>query len=392
MALLKLLVLLVVISQCYGEDINIAIIGKVGSGKSTLLNNLMGQKVAEVGHYETGTYDIQKYTIEKFGYTFNIYDTPGLFDINIDMDTVFKKYNKMDKINMFLICFDVSQPRIYDMDIEVFNRLKTEYSESIFNHSVLILTKSNLIRGKDVNEKMNIITNQYKKLNTSLFGITAYDENQLVSYGGNYWIDTIWQYMGNKSRNNGYLLEANHIRTRVCKPAKDMMSYIDYNGVYPKYTESIIKFKYETCIREAEMKQKQTAANGAALSLIGFILLSVFTGGGAGLLGSLAAAGGGSIAAGGLGIIGGTTIISGAGYLAGASIANFDNYDCYYDAVSKLIPQIDEYHYDEFINSNGVRLFSGYFLNNIPNGEGTIYQYGKPLWKGEFKNGIPTIC
>lgn len=234
LTMLKVIILLFLISQLYCEEINIMILGKVGSGKSTLVNNIMGQTVANVGHYDTGTYAVQKYSIEKFGHTFNIFDTPGLFDANINMDDIFKQYNRVKKINLFLICFDVSQPRVYDTDIEVFRRLKYGYSNSIMDHSIVVLTKSNLLRGT-TDEKRKIMDNKFAKLNTTLLGIAAYDSTQLTNLSGNNWIDVMWYHMADKSRNNGYILEANHIRTRVCKPAKDMLSFMKNNKVYPRY-------------------------------------------------------------------------------------------------------------------------------------------------------------
>lgn len=364
--------------QC---DINIMVIGKAGTGKSTLVNNLMNSNVAKIGHYETGTYDVNKYTIKKYGTIFNIYDTPGLFDPNVDMNQIFKKIGQINSINLFLICYDISEARLTQNDVQVFETLKYQYSKDIMKYALLIFTKSNLLEPTILE---TISKQRYNKLDLNIPVIYAYDNET-----NNGWQDLIWDQMVKQSKKGEFILKANDLRVRVCEPAKK----VTLMNIYPSYVEKLIVLKYNSCIEQKNNNRPFFGVFGSLLALAGFMVLTIATGGGAALLGGLATIGGGSLATGGLGMIGGMSLLGTAGYLSGITVSDMQNIDCKNIAINELIYEINKCHYDSFIYDNGRTAFEGMFCDNLPHGKGNIYERsGAMLWEGKFINGIPEIC
>jgi small GTP-binding protein len=358
------------------------IIGKAGTGKSTLINNLLDSNIAKVGHYQTGTYDVNKYSIRKYDTTFNIYDTPGLFDPNINMKQIFDKISEVDSINLFLICYDISEARLTQNDLQVFETLKYQYSKDIMKHSVLVFTKSNLL---EPNTLKTISEMRYKKLELNIPAIYGYD-----SRTNNGWKDLIWDQMVKQSKKEQFLLKANDLRVRVCEPAKKVTLM---DNIYPSYVNQLMVLKYNSCIERKNNEKSSMGFFGAFLALAGFVVFTVLTGGGAAVLGGLATAGMGSVATGGLGIIGGVSLLGTAGFLGGITLSEMQNVDCRNYAINEMSYEINKCHYDTFVYDNNVIAFEGTFCNNRPHGDGTIFERnGNVMWKGNFKNGIPDIC
>jgi len=354
--------------------------GKTGVGKSSLINILLNDTIAKVNDFDTGTYSIQKYSINKYGQNFNIYDTPGLFDPNIKMDKIFQQIGNLNSINVFLICYDISEKRFTLQDKEVFEILKYQYTDNIIKNSVIVFTKSNLV---NINNLEEIAKNRYSKINMQVPMIYAYDNNTLE------WQYTLWTQMIHKSKNPEFLIKAFDLKTRVCEPIKNIL-IPNKEIVYPSYTEKLIILRYNDCINNKN--NNSWGFFGGLLALAGFIVLGALTGG-AGLLGGLATLGGGSIAAGGLGIIGGTAVISTAGFLGGIIVAEMTDPGCKNIAITSLYQEINDCHYDKYIYENKQTAFEGIFCNNLPHGQGIVYETnGKKIWEGKFISGIPEIC
>ncbi len=60
--------------------VRIALVGRTGAGKSSTVNRLIGAEVAEVGNFEPVTPTVEHYTGTIDGFSYEVYDTPGLCD------------------------------------------------------------------------------------------------------------------------------------------------------------------------------------------------------------------------------------------------------------------------------------------------------------------------
>lgn len=129
--------------------ITILVVGNAGVGKSTLINNLMGADVAKTCGDETCTTEVKQYDITKYGFVFSFYDTPGFNDGQGHSDDVImeKIRQNVDKINIILLCYDLSTSRL--MRNTIYADLQRELGTGVKDFTLAVYTKSNLVTSMD---------------------------------------------------------------------------------------------------------------------------------------------------------------------------------------------------------------------------------------------------
>jgi len=191
------LFLIIELNIVLSKPIEILIIGNAGIGKSTLINNLMNEEVAKVNDYDTGTYDINVYDTIQYGFEFKIYDTPGFNDVGNDDNSILNMIIiRGPKLNIILLCYDISLPRIYKSDKLFKNNIVDAFGKDILNYVLVVYTKSNMVDGNKLND---LVDKRHKQL--ELEGLT-----KVLAYNNNHgnWKSNIWFKMLDISKKNNF--------------------------------------------------------------------------------------------------------------------------------------------------------------------------------------------
>ena len=109
------------------EAFGILVIGETGTGKSTLINNILGKKVAKVGHTSNSeTARLTKYEGVVCDMRVEIYDTPGLNDSRDDQELEEAHLREIKakltegKFAMVIFCFRMIETRMSSRNIDTF--------------------------------------------------------------------------------------------------------------------------------------------------------------------------------------------------------------------------------------------------------------------------------
>lgn len=108
-------------SSFSSKPIDIVLLGEIGVGKSSLINLIAREKVAEVSPDTIAcTKTAVKYTFEEQGRTFHVYDTPGLVDPQMGVDSFIDPIDTIQKLirglgngngpDLLLFCIDNTKP------------------------------------------------------------------------------------------------------------------------------------------------------------------------------------------------------------------------------------------------------------------------------------------
>lgn len=349
------------------DAIGILVVGETGAGKSTLINGLYGSNIAPVGHYDTGTIGVDLYKRQLYGQQFNIWDTRGFNEPAMTNHNISKMIiESCGKVHAVLICFDISKPRLTQADLFLEEQLFAALDAgAIGGKPVVVFTKANLNpMAKDV------AADRLKRLRRFSKAANVVCGNDQTS------INLVWKQM------ESGLIEFDFTRRRELCNSRTFLT-LSPLPQYPISTTNAIMNHYNDCVERKSIKTQRNVFAGGVVSLLGFSIVGILTGG-AGFMAGMAALGGGSLAAGGAGVAGGMIVATAAGMAVGG-IASLEDTSCRDLAISRA--DILSRHADSatigvhslFISNDGVRVpywreirngtkIHGEWVNNKPTG------------------------
>lgn len=174
---------------------NILIIGEAGVGKSYLINSLLGTNIAR----ESYTDDIGTTNIDTYNYKgINIYDTPGLFDIDSNPEVALRQYIQETNPFIIVVCYDANKKRLSNQDKELVNAIKNA-AGNVLHKTLFVLTQVNTACNKiSYKQCKEIIDSKFETLQS--YGaqnyIIAGDKHDCAFYKDRIctkkWMKNIW--------------------------------------------------------------------------------------------------------------------------------------------------------------------------------------------------------
>lgn len=130
--------------QNQDDRLNLAILGKPNVGKSTLVNSFLGKEKQITQNKPGTTRDCIKIPVEKYGYKFNIVDTPGIRKKSkttkyIEIIGVIKTLRTIESSDVVILLID-SVDGITDQDLSLISRVL-----DIGKPALIVLNKSDAI-------------------------------------------------------------------------------------------------------------------------------------------------------------------------------------------------------------------------------------------------------
>ena len=125
------------------KEINILVIGCYHVGKSTLINTLFfdgEEKAREGASMRPCTSEVDRYTTQVDGITFNVYDSPGLQDgTGGDRSYILEMAKKCPTLSLLIYCTKLGDP-IRPYEKEALGNLASAFGEDVWEKFVIALT------------------------------------------------------------------------------------------------------------------------------------------------------------------------------------------------------------------------------------------------------------
>ena len=144
------------------SSVKILVIGRTGSGKSTLINNILGRKIATVGHRPfPKTTKVSVYQEEIYGVNVTACDTPGLQDATGQEEDYLNKIKvSCGDADLVVFCLSMDNVRWHNDDEEAIKAVTEHLGKEIWEHSVLVLTFADKLVGNYPEDQQMEIFNE----------------------------------------------------------------------------------------------------------------------------------------------------------------------------------------------------------------------------------------
>ena len=130
------------------KEINILVIGCYHVGKSTLINTLFfdgEEKAREGASMNPCTSEVDRYTTQVDGITFNVYDSPGLQDgTGGDRSYILEMAKKCPTLSLLIYCTKLGDP-IRPYEKEALGNLASAFGGDVWEKFVIALTFANQV-------------------------------------------------------------------------------------------------------------------------------------------------------------------------------------------------------------------------------------------------------
>ena len=123
-------------------SVKILVLGRTGSGKSTLINNILGRKIAPVGHrLSAQTKVVSAYQKEIYGVSVTVCDTPGLGDASGNEEDYMKRIKaSCGDPDLVIFCQSMDNTRWQTDDENAIKIVTKHLGKEIWDYSMLALT------------------------------------------------------------------------------------------------------------------------------------------------------------------------------------------------------------------------------------------------------------
>ena len=143
--------LIIGMSPCVGSPLSVLIAGEAGVGKSYLSNALLGSELCAEGAAERVTRDCVTSSITIGSQHVNIIDSEGFGAIgSSDSDVLASMLSDIPRpLHLIIFAIDIRSQRLYKSFTDVLDRFRRAFGADIWDRSVLVFTKSNLVADEE---------------------------------------------------------------------------------------------------------------------------------------------------------------------------------------------------------------------------------------------------
>lgn len=130
------------------KSVNVIVTGKTGVGKSTLINSLVGKEVTKEGDaLRPETMEVTSHVASVGGVDVAIWDTPGLQDgMENEKKYIDDMVTKCSGYDLVIYCSSMTESRFgVSDDVKAISILTKTFGESLWEHTVFVLTRCNQV-------------------------------------------------------------------------------------------------------------------------------------------------------------------------------------------------------------------------------------------------------